>query len=117
MRVVIAGLGVQGRKRLKIAGGDVVATVDPVAEGAMHRSLEEIPPDAYDAALLCVPDGQKLPLLEYLIPLGKHVLVEKPLLAQGGIGLPNMSTTARCSLPFTRPYRTYERIQSAGELG
>jgi diphthamide biosynthesis methyltransferase len=30
MRVVIVGLGVQGRKRLAVAGSEVIATVDPV---------------------------------------------------------------------------------------
>ena len=34
MRVVIVGLGVQGRKRAKVAGRDLVATVDPVVSDA-----------------------------------------------------------------------------------
>jgi scyllo-inositol 2-dehydrogenase (NADP+) len=79
MRLVVVGLGVQGRKRLAIAGNDVVATVDPVAEGATYRRMQEVPPGAFDAALVCTPDGEKLPLLRHLLGLGKHVLVEKPL--------------------------------------
>ena len=79
MRIVIAGLGVQGRKRKAVAGAAVVAVVDPVADGADHRSIEDVPLDSYDAACVCVPDKAKLPLLRYLLANGKHVLVEKPL--------------------------------------
>ena len=80
MRVVVVGLGVQGRKRLAVAGADAVATVDPAVAGARYRSLEEVPVAAYDAALLCVPDAAKVELVRYLLERGKHVLVEKPLL-------------------------------------
>lgn len=81
MRVVVVGLGVQGRKRQRVAGAEVVATVDPVIAEADYRRLEAVPLDAFDAALLCVPDAVKLDALGYLISAGKHALVEKPLLA------------------------------------
>lgn len=82
MRVAVAGLGVQGRKRLAVAGRDVVATVDPVAPDARYRRIEDVPVGDYDAALVCTPDQAKLPLLSYLLARGKHVLVEKPLVAE-----------------------------------
>ncbi len=81
MRVVVAGLGVQGRKRLAIAGPDVVATVDPVQRDARYAAIEEVPLDTYDAALVSTPDDAKLSLLRHLLGHGKHVMVEKPLLA------------------------------------
>lgn len=81
MRVVTVGLGIQGRKRRAVAGGDVVATIDPVAPGADARAIEDIPLRSYDAALVCTPDDAKLPILDFLLSNGKHVLVEKPLLA------------------------------------
>lgn len=81
MRVVIVGLGVQGRKRRAVAGADVVATVDPVIAEADHRRLSDIPADRYDAALVCTPDGAKPQLIDELLGAGKHALVEKPLLA------------------------------------
>ncbi len=87
MRVVVAGLGVQGQKRAKVAGDDVVATVDPVAEGATHRSLDDVPLDLFDAALLCVPDAEKPAALEYLVEAGKHVLVEKPIVPPASLDL------------------------------
>jgi scyllo-inositol 2-dehydrogenase (NADP+) len=80
MRVVVVGLGIQGVKRLAIAGDEVVATVDPVVVGADYRSIDEVPTDAYDAALVCTPDDAKIGLLKRLLDTGKHVLVEKPLL-------------------------------------
>lgn len=82
MRVVIIGLGIQGYKRRAVAGSDVMGTVDPVIAGADFKRIEEVPLDRYDAACVCVPDAAKMPILEYLLSRGKHVLVEKPLLTQ-----------------------------------
>lgn len=82
MKSIVIGLGIQGKKRLAIAGSDVVATVDPVAPNASYRKVEDVPLTSYEAALACVPDGAKLPILEYLLSHGKHVLVEKPLLTE-----------------------------------
>ncbi len=76
-RVVVAGLGIQGPKRIAAAGADVVATVDLV-KPAEFKELRDVPLDSYDAALLCVPDGAKAELLMHLAANGKHALVEKP---------------------------------------
>lgn len=81
MRVVVVGLGIQGNKRLAVAGPEVVATVDPVNSEAQHKAIEQVTLDRYDAALVCTPDQVKFGLLEYLLANGKHVLVEKPMLA------------------------------------
>ncbi len=81
MRVVIAGLGVQGQKRRAVAGNDVVATVDTAVEEADFNDLTDVPLADYDAALLCTPDTAKIDLLTYLLENGKSVLVEKPLFA------------------------------------
>ena len=83
MRVIIVGLGVQGRKRLAVAGYDAVATVDPVALDADYRSIEQVPLNIYDAALLCIPDNPKIEIITYLLENCKHVLVEKPLFSEG----------------------------------
>lgn len=80
MRTVVVGLGIQGRKRIKFAGPDVVGTVDPVVPEARYQQIEQVPLDAYDAALVCTPDQAKFKLLSYLLHHRKHVLVEKPLL-------------------------------------
>lgn len=94
MRVAVAGLGVQGRKRIAAAGTDVVATVDPRGGDAQYRQLEQVPLSAYDAALVCTPDDAKIPLLDYLLSRGKHVLVEKPLLAQNSRDLERLAAAA-----------------------
>jgi predicted dehydrogenase len=79
MRVIVVGLGVQGRKRRQFAGADYVAAVDPMIQEAEYRSLRDVSLDAYDAVLACIPDEPKLDLITYCVENGKHVLVEKPL--------------------------------------
>lgn len=94
MRVVVVGLGIQGRKRRAIAPGDVLATVDPVNPEADYRELSEVPLGNYDAALVCTPDAAKIELLTYLLENGKHVLVEKPLLAVDTASLERLAALA-----------------------
>jgi predicted dehydrogenase len=96
MRVIVVGLGIQGKKRLAVAGGDVVATVDPVSPDAAHKDVKDVPLGSYDAALVCVPDEVKPPILEFLLKNGKHVLTEKPLLA-GVDGIRKLDALARAS--------------------
>src|SRR5438552_15090714 len=81
MRCLIVGVGVQGRKRRAVAGADVAATVDPVAPDANYESLEDVPLDRYEAALVCTPAHAKLAALGYLLSHGKHALVATPPLA------------------------------------
>ena len=81
MRVVVAGLGVQGQKRKAVAGKDVVATIDPFHADANYKRIEEVPLESYDAALLCIPDEPKIEIIDYLLNHSKHLLVEKPLFA------------------------------------
>ena len=80
MRVVVAGMGIQGNKRAAIAAGDLVATVDPVKDLADYSDITDVPLGIFDAALLCVPNSPKLDLMDYLVSHGKHVLVEKPVI-------------------------------------
>jgi scyllo-inositol 2-dehydrogenase (NADP+) len=79
MRVVVAGFGVQGRKRKLVAGNDCVAVVDPVHPNADFRALQDVPLALYDAVLACIPDAPKCEILSYCVANRKHVLVEKPL--------------------------------------
>lgn len=95
MRVIVVGLGVQGNKRRAVAGKDVVATVDPVHPEANYKSLADVPLGAYDAALVCTPDDAKIELLTHLLSNGKHLLVEKPLLAPGNAALEALAKISR----------------------
>ena len=95
MRVVVAGLGVQGHKRRRVAGPDFVAAVDPVNREAEYRAIEDVPLAGYDAVLACIPDEPKVETLHYLLSNGKHVLVEKPLWASDEEAIRRLEDTAR----------------------
>lgn len=97
MRVIVAGMGVQGAKRLSVAGADAVATVDPVREDVDYKDVRDVPIDTYDAALLCIPDEPKIQLLEYLLSNRKHVLVEKPVLSTSDDDLIRLANLAEKS--------------------
>ena len=79
MRYLLVGYGNIGGKRKAVLGPRCVATVDPFNPAADFRTPEECPAERYDAAILSVPNPVKLPLLERFLRLGKHVLVDKPL--------------------------------------
>jgi predicted dehydrogenase len=79
LRVVVIGLGTQGKKRAYIAGNEVVYTIDPLNSEADFKDIRDVPLNDYDAALCCIPDEPKAPILRYLIANKKDILVEKPL--------------------------------------
>ena len=95
MKVIIVGLGVQGKKRLAVAGADAVATVDPVHPEANYQTIEQVPVGDYDAALLCIPDDPKMGIIKYLLNHKKHVLVEKPLFAESTSDLHDLQKLAQ----------------------
>ena len=95
MRVVVVGYGVQGKKRLRIAGADAVGVVDPMAKEANWRDIAEVPIDRYDVALVCTPDTPKIALLNFLLGHSKHVLVEKPLHGEHERDLVGLERVAR----------------------
>jgi scyllo-inositol 2-dehydrogenase (NADP+) len=126
MRVVVAGLGIQGRKRSAIAGENVVATVDPLVDVADFKSVHDVPLDSYDAVLLCIPDGPKVDLLDYLISNGKHALVEKPVISASVNQLAALAEKARtagtaCYTAYNHRFEPhFVRMKSlieSGELG
>jgi len=94
MRVVVAGLGVQGQKRRAVAGAEVAATVDPFHADARFKHVADVPLGSYDAALLCIPDEPKIEVIEYLLSHGKHLLVEKPLFAKDPADLERLKALA-----------------------
>lgn len=126
MRVVVFGLGVQGRKRVAVAGDDVVATVDPTVADADHRSIDAVPADAFDAALVCTPDAVKPALLRDLLRNGKHVLVEKPLRIDDDAAFDELQGLARktgatCYTAYNHRFEPHVRrmksVLESGDLG
>ena len=63
MRVIVLGLGIQGRKRLAVAGPDAVGSVDPVAPTATWRDVrsQHARPDASDPCRGCLRSGTGTP--------------------------------------------------------
>lgn len=94
-RVIVVGFGNQGHKRARVAGSDLVATVDPQNSEADFRQIGDVAPDSYDAALICTPEAVKTGLIEELLTRGKHVMVEKPLLFETEADFPRLSDLAR----------------------
>jgi len=126
MRVVVAGLGVQGHKRRRIAGADFVAAVDPVNEEARYRTIMDVPLADYDAVLACIPDEPKIDVLTYCIGNGKHVLVEKPLWAKQESEITALEALARrngvvCYTAYNHRFEPHfvsmRDLIASGELG
>jgi len=108
MRVLIIGYGVQGKKRREVAGDDVVGIVDPVAPEAQYRHLEDVSRDAYDIALLSVPDEEKGALLNILLSAKKPTLVEKPLLFKTKEAEKNLLALSKETLCYTAYNHRFE---------
>ena len=81
MRAVIVGMGVQGNKRKKFLGKDFVYSVDKFKK-ADFKSISEIPLNKFDTVFACVPDNQKLKIVNYCINNKKHILLEKPFIVK-----------------------------------
>ena len=79
MKVVIVGMGVQGKKRKRFLKKDFIYSVDKKKK-SNFKHLKDVPVDKYDSVFLCTPDNVKQKLIEYCLKLKKNVLVEKPLL-------------------------------------
>tara|TARA_B100000780_G_C21111453_1_gene449186 strand:+ start:732 stop:1676 length:945 start_codon:yes stop_codon:yes gene_type:complete len=79
MKVIIVGMGVQGQKRKKVIGKEVVHCIDKNKKFHFSK-ISDVPVKDYDAAILCVPDKEKLKLVKYCVKNNKHCLVEKPFL-------------------------------------
>ncbi len=126
IRVLVVGLGVQGKKRKNFAGAECVGTVDPYSDDAEFKELADVPVGSYDAALLCVPDDPKIRLLTYLAEHGKHALVEKPLVAETEVEIARLEALARAkgvyfytayNHRFEPHYVRMRDVLASGELG
>jgi scyllo-inositol 2-dehydrogenase (NADP+) len=126
MRVIVAGLGVQGHKRRAFAGADFVAAVDPVNTEAEFRRIEDVPVSRYDAVLACIPDAPKVQLMRYCIDNKKHVLVEKPLWAERDDDIIELQDRARragviCYTAYNHRFEPHylrmREVIASGELG
>jgi scyllo-inositol 2-dehydrogenase (NADP+) len=79
-RIVIIGLGNQGKKRKRLLKSKLTATIDPYVPEATYKSTEELENLEYDSVFLCTPDNVKSDLIVKYLDKKKHILVEKPIL-------------------------------------
>jgi len=104
----------------------VVACVDLAAPDVEYKTIEEVPLTSYDAALVCTPDSAKLGILRYLLSNAKHVMVEKPLIAEDERSLCELyelsrSTSTVCYTAYNHRFEPHiARLKEtllSGELG
>lgn len=126
MKVLVVGLGVQGRKRSELLGAKFIGSVDPQSKDATYLDISDAPIDSFDTVFLCVPDDQKIKLIEYCILNKKHVLVEKPLITKDPSELTTLQTKANLAgvLVYTAynhrfepHFRAMKKILDSQELG
>ena len=126
MRVIVVGMGVQGQKRSKYSGEDLVACVDPILDSAEYKRVQDVPLGLYDAAILCTPDDPKIGLIKYLLSQGKHVMVEKPLFTSNNVELKILMELAEannvtCYTAYNHRFEPHfirmRELIDSGELG
>ncbi|WP_026261456.1 Gfo/Idh/MocA family protein [Kiloniella laminariae] len=119
MRVIICGLGNQGKKRSRVAGDDVCAMIDPIAVEADYNKFSAISDLSFEAGLICTPEYEKLSLIKSLLDSGKHVMVEKPLYSSNHTELLELFKYARANnkaLYVAYNHRFEPHIQTAKDL-
>ena len=93
MKAVVVGMGVQGKKRKTILGKNFVYSVDKFIKSDFKK-LSDVPKDHYDTVFACVPDREKINIVNYCINNKKHVLVEKPFLSKNNKIFKNLQKKA-----------------------
>lgn len=95
MKILIVGLGVQGKKRKKLLSKNFFfGSVDKKRKDADFAKIEDVPLKKYDSVFICTPDSEKLKILKYCIKHNKHMLVEKPLIANSNIKITELEKKA-----------------------
>jgi len=126
VRVIVAGLGVQGNKRRMHAGKDYIASVDPVNSDADYRNITDVPLNSYDAVMACIPDEPKVELIKYALSNSKHVLLEKPLWAAKDDDIVKLEQLARknkavCYIAYNHRFEPHfvkmRDLIASGKLG
>ncbi len=80
MKVLVVGLGVQGKKRINILNKkQFYASVDPKNKKATFNDIKEAELNEYDSVFICTPDNEKLKIINYCLKNKKNILVEKPI--------------------------------------
>ena len=94
MKAIIIGMGVQGVKRKNFLGKDFVCSVDKYKK-ADFKSIYKVPLEKFDTAFICVPDKEKLKIVNYCIDNKKNILIEKPFLVKNNKILIDIASRAK----------------------
>ena len=78
IKFLIVGYGVQGKKRAKLLRRKDYLVVDSFQEKVDFKKIQDVPKNFYDAVMICVPDNEKIKIIDFCIKNNKHFLVEKP---------------------------------------
>jgi scyllo-inositol 2-dehydrogenase (NADP+) len=126
VKIIIIGLGNQGRKRQIVAGEDVVATVDLQNSLASYSDIRQVPLDSFDAGFVCTSDDAKFGIVEYLLANGKHAFIEKPFLLSDCTGFQKLLDLARnkrvvCYTAYNHRFEPHiaklKELVDSGDLG
>ena len=79
MKVLVVGLGNQGQKRIKLLKKNELAFTVDNKKIADYRNIKDVPKREYDTVFICVPEKEKLKIINFCIKNSKNILVEKPL--------------------------------------
>ena len=72
MKAIIVCMGVQGNKWKKFLGKDFIYSVDKFKK-ANFKSIYQVPLDKFDTVFACVPDKQKLEIVNYCIIVTEYI--------------------------------------------
>ena len=79
MNILLIGLGIQGKKRLKyFSSKDKVITYDPFNKNANFQKIENIDLKKINVAFICTPINQKEDLINFFIKNNINIFIEKP---------------------------------------
>ena len=73
MKILIVGLGVQGKKRIKyLKKKHSYVTVDTKNSRAEYNNIRKVPLNKYDTVFVCTPDDQKNRIILFIRIIYKY---------------------------------------------
>ena len=80
MKVGIIGFGNQGKKRANFIRKEKIKFIFDKKIKNSFTKLKDLPLMKVDRVFLCLPDNEKIKMVDYFLKKQKHILVEKPLI-------------------------------------
>ncbi len=80
MKIGIIGFGNQGKKRANFIRKEKIKFIFDKKIKNSFKKLKDLPLMKVDRVFLCLPDNEKIKMVDYFLKKQKHILVEKPLI-------------------------------------